>query len=330
MQLIKRRPHLGWIINFLAVLLICFLLLNSLFGSIYVNQLKKKILGLTDHYFLAQKEILETKETLARSNSNIYKFILTDREKISEKELQQINSNFLKELRKDFIAIVSHTKEINKFNIDAFMTNKAQELLPIVNNYTLNLQREIENFLESNSKNYNEILKFMQKESESFNKITFTLEILTRLIQDKAISIRISDDLLLEYLPSVFIITFFAATILGGSFIYVSRREVRKSIIENTLQVLNEAHTYQLDCIETLETCRDLSGKGIEKINEIYQNLQNKNDHIELIEIINNFKEYASKIEFAFETRKFIHEKERKKIEQEIKETKKTGKETDS
>ena len=75
MQLIKRKPHLGWIINGLAISLISFLMLNSLFGSIYVNQLKKKILGLTDNYFLAQREILEAKETLSRAHSNIYKFL---------------------------------------------------------------------------------------------------------------------------------------------------------------------------------------------------------------------------------------------------------------
>lgn len=327
MQLIKRKPHLGWIINILAILLICFLMLNSLFGSIYVNQLKKKILGLTDHYFLAQKEILETKETLAKSNTNIYKFVLFNRENMSEKEIQQLNSNFLKDLRKDFIAIVSHTKEINKFNIDPFMTNKSQELLPIINSYTLNLQKDIEHFIEMNSKNYDEIIKIMQKENDKYMTIIFNLEILARLIQDKTISIRISDDLLLAYLPSVFIITFFAAAITGGSFIYVSRREVRKSITENTLQVLNEAREYQLDCIETLETCKELSGKGFEKINELYSNLDNNQKYIELIEIINNFKEYAAKVEFAFETRRFLHEKEKNKIEQEIKETQKSSKE---
>lgn len=327
MQLIKRKPHLGWIINILAILLICFLMLNSLFGSIYVNQLKKKILGLTDHYFLAQKEILETKETLAKSNTNIYKFVLFNRENMSEKEIQQLNSNFLKDLRKDFIAIVSHTKEINKFNIDPFMTNKSQELLPIINSYTLNLQKDIEHFIEMNSKNYDEIIKIMQKENDKYLAIIFNLEILARLIQDKTISIRISDDLLLAHLPSVFIITFFAAAITGGSFIYVSRREVRKSITENTLQVLNEAREYQLDCIETLETCKELSGKGFEKFNELYSNLDNNQKYIELIEIINNFKEYAAKVEFAFETRRFLHEKEKNKIEQEIKETQKSSKE---
>ena len=55
----------------------------------------------------------------------------------------------------------------------------------------------------------------------------------------------------------------------------------------------------------------------------MYSNLDNNQKYIELIEIINNFKEYAAKVEFAFETRPFYMKKEKNKIEQEIKETQK-------
>lgn len=318
MQLIKRKPHLGWIINLLAILLICFLMLNSILGSIYVNQLKKKILGLTDHYFLAQKEILEAKKSLYQSKYNILNFILLNRYQLTVKEIEQINSKFLQDIAKDFIAINSHLKEINKFNIDQFMTDNSKKILPIVNNYTLNLQKELEIYLEEKNNDYNKLYIILQKKDGQFNEIIFTLEILARLIQDKTVNIRITDDLLLKYLPSVFLFTFFAALLTGGGFIYVSRREVRKSIIENTIQVLTEAREYQLDCIETLQTCKELSGKGSEQVNQIYASLDHSKDKENLLEIINNFKEYTAKIEFAFEIRRYLHEKEKAKIEQEI------------
>lgn len=326
MQLIKRKPHLGWVINLLAISLISFLLLNSIFGSIYVNQLKKKILGLTDNYFLAQREILEAKETLSRAHSNIYKFILANEKDLSEKQKKELKSDFIKEIRKDFIAIVSHSKEISKFNIDPFMTKNIKTLTPNINEYTLTLQKSIDKNLESNSENYNEMLKILNSENENFTKIMFNLDVLSRLIQDKAISIRISDYLLLEYLPSVFILTFFAAAICGGSFIYVSRREVRKSIIDNTLQVLTEAKEYQMDCIETLEICKDISERGAQKITEIYTSIDRKEEHGELEVLIEKFKNHSSKIELAFEIRRFLHEKEKNKIELKIAENKKKAK----
>ncbi|MBX9839945.1 hypothetical protein [Silvanigrella sp.] len=326
MQLIKRKPHLGWIINGLAISLICFLMLNSLFGSIYVNQLKKKILGLTDNYFLAQREILEAKETLSRAHSNIYKFILANQQDLTAKQKKELKSDFIKDIRKDFIAIVSHSKEINKFNIDPFMTSNIKILTPIINDYTLTIQKEIDLSIEKEENNYDKMLKVLNNENENFTKIMFNLEVLSRLIQEKAISIRISDDLLLEYLPSVFILTFFAAAISGGSFIYVSRREVRKSIIDNTLQILTEAKEYQMDCIETLEICKEISEKGAQKITEIYNSIDKTNNYDDLEILIEKFKNHSAKIELAFEIRRFLHEKEKNKIEKEILENKKKAK----
>ena len=323
MNLIQRKPHLGWLINLLAILLACFLMMNSLFGSIYVNQLKKKILGLTDNYFLAQREVLEAKESLSRSHSNIYKFILLNNKKLVDKEKKELKAKFLKETHKDFIAVVSYTKQLSKFNIDPYMTKNILTLIPSITDYTIAIQKSIDASLSQNPEKYEDILSLIKEKDDNYNKIIFNLEILSRLIQEKAVSIRISDDLLLEYLPSVFILTFFAAAITGGSFIYISRREVRKSILDNTILVLNEAREYQLDCIETLEICKEISEKGSQKIIELYTTIDNIEKNNDFNSIMEKFKYHSTKIELAFETRRYLHEKEKSKLENEIDESKK-------
>jgi hypothetical protein len=326
MKLIRRKPHLGWLINLLAILLACFLMMNSLFGSIYVNQLKKKILGLTDNYFLAQREILEAKELLSKSHSNIYKFILLNEENLNDKEKKELKSNFLKETNMNFIAIVSYARELSKFNIDPYMTKNITTLIPNITDYTITLQKSIGSNLEQFPENYKEILNTIKKQEDNYNKIIFNLEVLSRIIQEKAVSIKISDDLLLKYLPSVFILTFFAAAITGGSFIYVSRREVRKSILDNTIQVLNEAREYQMDCIETLEICKEISERGSQKIIEIYSSIENLEKDTNFNSIMEKFRYHSSKIELAFETRRYLHEREKGALEKEIDENKRKAK----
>ncbi|APJ04382.1 hypothetical protein [Silvanigrella aquatica] len=326
MQLIKRKPHLGWLINILAILLACFLMMNSLFGSIYVNQLKKKILGLTDNYFLAQREVLEAKESLSKVHSNIYKFIISNRNNTNNKDFEHNKLKFINDTRKNLNYVVSYIKEISKFNIDPYMSKNAKTLIPLATEYTISLQKSIELNLQKNSENFDNILNTISNQEENYNKIFFNLDILSRLIQEKAVSIRISDDLLLQYLPAVFILTFFAAAISGGCFIYLSRREVRKSIIENTILILNEAREYQMDCIETLQICKEISEKGAQKITEIYTSVDNIDKNSEFHNIIEKFRQHAQKIEIAFETRRYLHEREKLKLEKEIEESKNKAK----
>lgn len=320
MKLIQRKPHLGWLIHFLAILLACFLIMNSLFGSIYVNQLKMKILGLTDNYFLAQKELFETREALSRNRSNIYRYILLNNSYLSKKERNDLKLNFLKETNKDFISIIAHTKRISRFNIDPYMTKSVKILTPKITQYTVTLKKSIDLNLNQTPENENKVLETLKSQEDKYDKMMFNLEILSGLIQEKAISIRISDDLLLKYLPSVFILSFIVTAIIGGCFIYVSRREVKKSILENTLQVLNEAREYQMDCIHTLEICKEISKKGTQKISEIYSSFDNLEHHNDFNSIVEKFKYHATKIELAFETRSHLHEREKAKLEKEIEE----------
>lgn len=322
MKLVKRTPHLGWLINILAILLACFLMMNSLLGAIYVNQLKNKILILTDNYFVMQRKLLDIRELIAKNQSDIYKLILLCKEKNIGNYINIEKNNLLNNIRNEFFEINSTVKEVNKFSNEAFVYGIILKLVPLVSNYTIILQKSINENIIAYPANYNKTLLILNNQKENYNRIQFNLEILLRFINEKSLSIKTSDDILLRYLPMTFIFMFLLSLIMGGVFIYVSRREVKKSILENTISVLSEAREYQMDCIETLEICKEILEHSSQKTIDNYSNFNFHEKNEEYMKIIEEFKNFIVKIELAFETRRFLHEREKVRIDKEIAENK--------
>ena len=277
-MLIKRQPKLSWFINFLALLLISLLIANSILSSIYINNLKNRMSDITDNYFLAERKLQTALESLVQTRIGLLKYNLALKTDTSNDDFIKTKNELFVEFQKNEINLSSLILSLEKQEINGYMEEPISELYILVTQYLLNLENMLSAQRPTDPAQFT---KEMDDSTATYSKIKEHLETLTEILRQRAYDVKNSDSLITQYFPPILLASFFIALILGGSFIYVSRREVRKSVLDQTAQILTEAHQYQQDCLQTLEICAELVDSGLNE-----------------------------KMQQAFETRKDLHKKE--------------------
>ncbi len=311
--MIKRRPKLSWFINFLAISLIALLIANSVLNSIYINNLKNRMADITDNYFLAEQKLQTAIESLVQTRISLLKYIILLKTEANQEDFSKAKLLIQSEFQKNEINLSSILLSLQKKEINRYMGKPISDLYISVTQYLFT----IENMFASEKPN--DLAAFMvevDKTNVTYFKIKENLRFLSEILRQKALNVKNSDNLVKEYLPSISLASFFIALIIGGSFIYVSRREVRKSILDETTEILTEAYQYQRDCVQTLEICKEMTESGLNELKNASLSLINERAKQELEEIIRNFAIFTHKVHLAFETRTTLHNKEITHIEE--------------
>ncbi len=208
------------------------------------------MIDISDNYFLAERRLQTAVESIVQTRVSLLKYSLALQTKTDDKEFARIKTDILKEYQKNEIHLSSLLISLKKQEINGNMAGPTSELFTLVTEYLLNLEKVLSS---QQSENLTQFMKDMDDSTATYIKIKSSLENLTEMLRQKALHVRNSDSLITQYFPPILLASFFVALIIGGSFIYVSRREVRKSVLDQTSQILTEAYQYQQDCLQTLE-----------------------------------------------------------------------------
>lgn len=259
-MLIKRKPKISWLINFLGILLLCFLIANSILGSIYITHLKNKMLQITDNYVLAERKLQMAVDSFFQTRMTLFDYNLALQNNLKEEELNKIKDSIFARYRKNEVNLSSLLMNLSKQEGNGPLKGVISELFTQMNEYLLKQENIMS---EKKVIDSSQLKKFIEETSGIFIQMKVNMDVLSENFRQRSFEVKNRDNFLAHYFPPVLLVSFFIALIIGGGFIYVSRREVRKSVLDNTAQALSEAYQYQKDCIQTLEICRELMNSSV-------------------------------------------------------------------
>ena len=310
-MLIKREPKLSWFINVLSIFLMCLLIANSLLGSIYINNLKNRMTNLIDNYFLAQGMLQSANESLTQVRLDLFKYAFIIQNSTNEANLEEQKKYLLLNFQKNEINLSSLILGLKKQSMNSKLDTPLKELYSSTTDYLLNMEKV---FSMTNSFNTNQIMNIIENTNHDYSKIKERLNTISDILKQKTYEVKNSDSLISQYFPPILITSFFIALIIGGSLIYVSRREVKTSILSLTTEALTEAYQYEQDCLQTLEACKQITENKLlslkkESLFSREGNLQN-----ELKYEFEQFAHFTQKIQTSLEMRKELHQEEMKNL----------------
>ena len=157
-MIIKTRPKIGWFIHFLAILLICILIANSVLGAIYIKNLKNKLSDITDNYFLAEGKLQNALEALAQTRVETLKYeISLMNSQNTEIPLESPTQNriFL-DFRKNALNLSSLLLSLQKQEINGYMKKPISQLNHLSSQYLLNLEKILSSPVPPNSNSWKE------------------------------------------------------------------------------------------------------------------------------------------------------------------------------
>ena len=315
-MLIKREPKLSWFINLLSILLMCLLIANSLLGSIYIHNLKNRMTNLTDNYFLTHGMLLSANESLAQVRLDLFNYAFIIQSSANEANLEEQKKYILLDFQKNEINLSSLILRLKKQSNNTKLNTPLTELYSSTTDYLLNMEKIFS--MTTSSFNINKIMNIIENTNHDYLKIKEHLNIISDILKQKAYEVKDSETLISQYFPPILLTSFFIALIIGGSLIYVSRREVKTSILSLTTEALTEAYQYEQDCLQNLEACKQITENKLlslkkESLFSSEGNLQN-----ELKYEIEQFIQFTKKIQTSLEMRKELHHEEMKNLKRVI------------
>lgn len=270
-MLIKRQPKLRWFINLLSIILLCILIANSLICSLYIISLKQRITEIAESYFFAQVKIQGSLNALIETRvetQNLKFYLLQD-----SKDYEKISQISLKNFKKNELIFYYLILSLKRNLANKYMGEQVSSIYVKSDKYMSHIEEIMEN---KNKLSPDLLIKSIVESNEEYLSIKREFEVFSQALQSKVIEVKNADDALYKALPFVLCISFVLALLIGGRLIYLSRQEVKSSIIENVSQALSEAYQNQKDCIHTLH----LVGESLknEKTNPFWQYFDTRHD----------------------------------------------------
>ncbi len=306
-MLLKRQLNLNWFISLLAIVLMCVLIANSVLGSMYISNLKSRMTEITDNYFAADNKLHTALVALMQTRINNLSYINTLQSMpTNDENFIKIKANFLSEFQKNEVTLSSILFSLEKQEINGFMEVPISELTVLVTDYLLNMEKV---YNSPNPLQDPNTIRILDNSLALHIKIKGQLETLAEIFRQRAYDVKASDNLIIQYFPPILFASFCLALLVGGSFIYVSRRELKKSVLEQTTIVLTEAQQYEQDCLQTLEICKTLLDSGIADLKKL-ASPQSHDKTKELQEKIAELSLLLDKLQTMCALRKNLHNKE--------------------
>ncbi|MBX9704590.1 MAG: hypothetical protein K2X39_10590, partial [Silvanigrellaceae bacterium] len=197
--------------------------------------------------------------------------------------------------------LIAHAKKFSKIKFESDLSNTKSEILKKIN-FFIKISNNIAlNDHFSNQENWYQLDKTQKSLIESIQ--LFRNILLQNVYQEK-----IKQPLYLKYGQYVVLVSLILGLIIGVFFIFISRRALKRAVINEALQILEETKDYEINCLQTLNFCRDLSDLNLKTIHELKTMLLHVNLSPEVIKKLASLEEYASKTCSTFTARKMIHQ----------------------